>query len=746
MTKPLPSLSLEMSRDGISLHQLAFDGHWHELARVGLNDAALRERLSNMRSIAIKLEGRGFKTQLWLPSEQIVSKNLALGGSEASAEARSGIAAISGGKASEFAVQIGAQNADKTYPVAAVRIRTLHEAKAFAKSHGFSVRGFGTRARVEGFSQPPHFEIPVDKVKTAGLGLVAIVAATVVLAGGYAFYTVDPFDMWEIPPRAADFAPFQQPNPGLEHAGLPPLPSALSGAPVFQLAARVVADTSRYPLPYIPPRQLTAEAQEVIIPPAPVAESAAPAPIEQAKITTINWPAIIAALPAPASADGPPAIGFITLLGRIAPLAEPKAGNAPPAPLNAVAGFVAPSRPITVANTAFFLEPLPAMATRLSPDAFADLVSRSGLTVAQLSRMASPLLLMESKVVDFIPGLPPIPPLLRSGRALPAQVARAEITADVPLAPAVPSGPAPLFSVIEGQPDIQPPRRPVPPVVSLPENTLPFEIVSGAPDLRPVFRPVPTPVETPPEVTAPADTPAELEAADTNQGDSEDEQLSAVDAALAAAVEAAVATAAGPQEPVLFALVSGQPPLLPRLRSGAEIPPVEAASAPVDANISPAAAEANALRPRRRPQAIIELTDIIDPMISGAAPASATRPSHRNAAFAANVARIVETVSSRPRATAPAVPADPQSVNLPTSASVARSATIENAINLRTTNLIGVFGAADARTALIRLSGGRLVRVQLGQSFSGWTVVAISEDTVRIRKRNREEILRMPAD
>jgi hypothetical protein len=36
--------------------------------------------------------------------------------------------------------------------------------------------------------------------------------------------------------------------------------------------------------------------------------------------------------------------------------------------------------------------------------------------------------------------------------------------------------------------------------------------------------------------------------------------------------------------------------------------------------------------------------------------------------------------------------------------------------------------------------------VQQGQSFSGWTVVAISENTVHLRKRNREEILRMPAE
>jgi len=189
----------------------------------------------------------------------------------------------------------------------------------------------------------------------------------------------------------------------------------------------------------------------------------------------------------------------------------------------------------------------------------------------------------------------------------------------------------------------------------------------------------------------------------------------------------------------LFALLEGQPALLPRLRSGNVISP----STPA---LDPATAEANALRPRRRPQAIIDLPAPIDPMISGAAPANANRPEHRGANFAANTARIIEITTSRPRVTAPTVPSDPQSVSLPTSASVARSATIENALNLRKTNLLGIYGTADNRTALILLSSGRRVRVQMGESFSGWTVVAISENTVRIRKRNREEILRMPAE
>lgn len=387
-------------------------------------------------------------------------------------------------------------------------------------------------------------------------------------------------------------------------------------------------------------------------------------------------------------------------------------------------------RPQTVANTPFYLEPLPAMATRLSPDALAEFASRSGLSSEQLSRMASPLLLIEPKVVKVTAGLPPILPRLRSGRAIPEQVAPPE----VPVA-AAPTGPAPLFTVVNGKPDIIPPLRPAPPEVAPPQEQLPFRLVLGAPDIRPRFRPAPETAQPPaPEapVTAQADTDAATPAeAPAGSPISENDSL-------AAAVDAAIQSTT-PESPPLFALREGLPDLPPRLRSGADLPQAAPAQ-------DPATAEANALRPLRRPQAIIDLPAPIDPMVSTTAPVTAFRARHRGPGFAENAARIMELAAARPRVTAPTVPADPRTVNLPSAASVVRAATIENAINLRTTNLLGIFGTADNRTALIRLSSGRNIRVQLGQKFSGWTVVAISENTVRIRKRNREEILRMPAE
>jgi len=723
MTKPLPSLALDMSQDGIALHQLAFDGHWHELARVALTDPALRARLANMRTIATKLEGRRFKTRIWLPEDQILSGYFNILGNDDNTRrgnARVEVAAKFGGKPKDYAVQIGTRAEGGAYAVAAVRLSTLHEARTFANSHGFRARGYSTQSTVEGFATPPIFLLPADKVKVIGLGLVATTAAALVLGGGVAFFKLDPLNLWETPPKTSDFAPFQRPNPSIERAGAPVVPRANAPAPAFPVFADISNISASSTLPYLPPRQLNADAQETIDAPTAPTEDTPPETLQLANATTVNWPASIAALPTAPLVDPLPAVGLFSLQTRVTEPRAPIAGTPPAPPSGPMLAYSAQPRPTTVANTAFYLEPLPAPATRLSPSGLAELISRTNLTVAQLSSMPAPLLLIENKAVKFIPGLPPILPRLRSGRAIPPQVAPAP--APEPPVVAVPTGPAPLFTLVSGRPDITPPLRPAPP--------------EAAPDIRPLPRPEPEGEN--PQVAGNAEAAT---APDTTPDSAEPTETEAANANLAAAIDATIASSA-PEAPQLFALLEGQPALLPRLRSGAVIP-VTATPAP---EVDPAFAEANALRPRRRPQNIIQMPDPLDSIISGAAPASAARPSHRSENFAANAARIIAISTSRPRATPRTVPADPQSVNLPTSASVARAATIENAINLRKTNLLGIFGTADNRTALIRLSGGRNIRVQRGQSFSGWTVVAISEDTVRIRKRNREEILRMPAE
>ncbi len=88
----------------------------------------------------------------------------------------------------------------------------------------------------------------------------------------------------------------------------------------------------------------------------------------------------------------------------------------------------------------------------------------------------------------------------------------------------------------------------------------------------------------------------------------------------------------------------------------------------------------------------------------------------------------------------------PRTVNpkIPTTASVARQATIDNAINLRKLNLIGVYGTPANRRALVRLPSGRYKKLKVGDRLDGGKVVAIGDSELRYQKRGNNLTLKMP--
>ncbi len=88
----------------------------------------------------------------------------------------------------------------------------------------------------------------------------------------------------------------------------------------------------------------------------------------------------------------------------------------------------------------------------------------------------------------------------------------------------------------------------------------------------------------------------------------------------------------------------------------------------------------------------------------------------------------------------------PRTVNpkIPTTASVARQATIDNAINLRKLNLIGVYGTPANRRALVRLPSGRYKKLKVGDRLDGGRVIAIGDSELRYQKRGNNVTLRMP--
>ena len=74
---------------------------------------------------------------------------------------------------------------------------------------------------------------------------------------------------------------------------------------------------------------------------------------------------------------------------------------------------------------------------------------------------------------------------------------------------------------------------------------------------------------------------------------------------------------------------------------------------------------------------------------------------------------------------------------IPTTASVAREATLVGAINLRQVNLIGVYGSSGDRRALVRLKNGRYLKVQIGDRLDGGKVAAIDGDQLQYIKAGR---------
>ncbi|WP_354543687.1 hypothetical protein [Roseovarius sp. MBR-78] len=159
------------------------------------------------------------------------------------------------------------------------------------------------------------------------------------------------------------------------------------------------------------------------------------------------------------------------------------------------------------------------------------------------------------------------------------------------------------------------------------------------------------------------------------------------------------------------------------------------------------------LRPRLRPTTVTATraaattaattgatdTVAIETALTGAmeqaVPAS-LKPRLRPAAIARSAAPPADPEPDAPQATA--------APRIPTSASVARSATERSAINLRQVNLIGVYGTPSDRRALVRLSNGRYRKVQIGDRIDGGQVSAIGDTELRYTKSGRSVVLRLP--
>jgi Tfp pilus assembly protein PilP len=82
--------------------------------------------------------------------------------------------------------------------------------------------------------------------------------------------------------------------------------------------------------------------------------------------------------------------------------------------------------------------------------------------------------------------------------------------------------------------------------------------------------------------------------------------------------------------------------------------------------------------------------------------------------------------------------------SLPTNASVARQATTKNALNLSRVALLGVFGTASGRYAMVRQPGGGVKKVVVGDRLDGGQIAAITTNAVQYQKGGRVVTLSLP--
>ncbi len=287
-----------------------------------------------------------------------------------------------------------------------------------------------------------------------------------------------------------------------------------------------------------------------------------------------------------------------------------------------------------------------------------------------------------------------------------------------------------------------------------PEQTAPAEpeeaviIIAGAPSVVPPLRP-----EAVEQAAAP-DVPA-------------------TEPALADAVAAALATATAEQSLYQDPALAGPRPLIrPASLLPASARTFEAIPALADARplLRPAG-----IAPEPEPEAVVaeaatatpdDIASIVASIASAAPPSLIVAPTQRAIVLSPrpdtrpqNFARVVAaaqaiTARQQPAASTPTQTAAIVQTPAPQSApvtggqsgvTVARAATVDNAIRLRDMNLIGVYGKPGARRALVRMPNGRFVKVEVGSSLDGGRVTAINDSALNFVKRGRTYALQLPA-
>jgi hypothetical protein len=127
------------------------------------------------------------------------------------------------------------------------------------------------------------------------------------------------------------------------------------------------------------------------------------------------------------------------------------------------------------------------------------------------------------------------------------------------------------------------------------------------------------------------------------------------------------------------------------------------------------------------------------------------RPDARPASIEREAVRLAtQRQQASTASTAQAAPAAPSSADRSTQTvrsaggNVSRAATESNVLRLNRINLIGVYGRPSARRALVRLTNGRYVKVEVGDRLDRGRVTAIGERELSYQRGGRSIALRLP--
>lgn len=309
-------------------------------------------------------------------------------------------------------------------------------------------------------------------------------------------------------------------------------------------------------------------------------------------------------------------------------------------------------------------------------------------------------------------------------------------------------------TLVAGRPPVIPPPRPVrPPLARAPDS---------APDADPVAG----------TVTGTAAGTAAADSTTTAAPDETDAAAAVEVATIAVAIAPADATRPRPRPP---GLTPQEEEAAPPPAAEAEPQPgtVPAAVLPADpalAGFRPrpptpavlaraaAAAEARAEAARAEAERAAALA-AASPLAVASSRRPVPRPRDFSDAVAAALALAVLPEAAPAAAPQPAAaPASPPDLpeddgepelrqampDIPTTAAVSREATVSRAIRLNEINLIGVFGTAGARRALVRMPNGRYERVVVGDRLDGGRVATIGETDLSYIKNGRTIVLALP--